>query len=294
VLLPATSLRADVVLGALILAGLLVVLVRAARPLPWAALAAGWLVLTILPVSNLLFPVGTMLAERTLYLPSVAAALAAGGTLELLARTRPARLRLAWGVAFGACALLLARTVTRNPTWMDSLTFMRTLAREHPESVTVYRGRAAALVQRGDTAGAQREYDGALALMPNDYNVLTEAGALYKRERRFADAERLLTNAVRVAPDRPAAYRLLAELYLMEGDGRRAHAVALAGLAHWGADHDLWALVSESYVAKGDLEGAVRAREAASAQDPGRASDRARLAELLAAESRFAASRSRP
>jgi tetratricopeptide (TPR) repeat protein len=294
VLLPATSLRADVLLGALILAGLLAVVVRAQRVEPWAALAAGWLVLTVLPVSNLFFPAGTMLAERTLYLPSVAVALAAGGVIALVARVRPARLPVAWVAAIAACGLLLVRTVTRNPTWLDSFTVMRTLAREHPESVTAHRARAAGLVQAGDLADALHEYDAALVLMPNDYAVLTESAALYKRERRLDEAERLLTTAVRVSPDRPIAYRLLSELYLLKGDGRSAHAVALAGLAHWGADHDLWGFVSESYVAKGDLAAAVRAREAALAQDPGRASDRARLAELLEAQSRTPAAESRP
>ncbi|MSR35151.1 MAG: hypothetical protein EXR95_00710 [Gemmatimonadetes bacterium] len=284
VLLPATGVRTDVVAGALILAALGATAL-AARRHPWAALAAGWLVITVLPISHLLFPAGTMLGERTLYLPSVAVALAAGGGLALVATRRPQRVRLAAAAGALVVGVFLVRSVVRNPTWFDSFSVMSALAREHHESWRAHRSRAAGLVRAGDVTGALGEYDEALRLRPGDYAMLCEAGSLYKRQRQLAPAERLLTAAVRVEPDRPLAYRLLAELYLLAGDGRRAHATALAGLARWGSDHDLWALVSESYVAKGDLPAAVRARQAALAFDPSSASDRGRLAELLAAQS---------
>ena len=48
---------------------------------PWnalAGLAAGWFLITISPVSNFLFPIGVLIAERTLYLPSVAVCFLAG------------------------------------------------------------------------------------------------------------------------------------------------------------------------------------------------------------------------
>lgn len=286
VLMPATGLRPDVLAGTLCLSGLVAAAVGARAVAPWAALASGWLVLTILPVSNLFFPAGTMLAERTLYLPSLSVSLAAGGALALVAARAPLRLREAWMAAALVLVVFLVRSVVRNPTWQDSFTVMSTLAREHPEAVTAHRARAAGLVQVGDLRAALREYDTALAVLPDDYGLLIEAGSLSKRARDLQRAEPLLARAIRVDPDRPIAYRLLAELYLLAGDGRRAHAVALAGLARWGADHDLWALVSESYVAKGDLPAAVRAREAALAQDPGRESDRVRLVQLLEAQSR--------
>lgn len=78
VLFATRALPSSVVIGGLVLAGLVAVLARSRRATPWAALAAGWLVLTMLPVSQLLLPTGTLLAERTLYLPSVAAARSRG------------------------------------------------------------------------------------------------------------------------------------------------------------------------------------------------------------------------
>lgn len=156
---------------------------------------------------------------------------------------------------------------------------MNAHALQHPGSARAHRSRAAGLVRVGDVAAA-------LALLPRDYALLCEAGSLYKRQRRLDRAEPLLAAAVQAAPDRPLAYRLLGEVYLLAGDGKSAHRTALAGLARWGADHDLWAIVSESYVAKGDLAAAVRAREAAMARDSSSLGDRTRLAELLDAQSR--------
>ena len=138
---------------------------------------------------------------------------------------------------------------------------------------------------------ALEEYEEALALVPLDYSLLSEAGGVYLRQHRWLRAEELLATAVTTDPDRPIAYRLLAQLYLVAGDGRKAHGTALAGLARWGTDRQLWALVSESYVVKGDLLAAVRAREAALGADPSSEWDRNRLAELLEAAATSGGSR---
>jgi hypothetical protein len=65
--------------------------------------------------------------------------------------------------------------------------------------------------------------------------------------------------------------------------GREGHRIALEGLARSRNDQELWALVSESYILKGDLPAAVRAREAAIALDPGSGYQWGRLADILEA-----------
>jgi predicted Zn-dependent protease len=79
------------------------------------------------------------------------------------------------------------------------------------------------------------------------------------------------------------AYRVLAEQLIKRGRGRDGFLTALRGLAEAGPTRGLWATVSEAYIAKGDLEAAVRARRAALAQDPDSRHDWERLADLLAA-----------
>lgn len=77
------------------------------------AFGLGWIAIALLPVANLVFPVGILVAERTLYLPSAGLALAVGAWAKNLA---PARLRMA------VVALVLAgglRTALRVPVWRD-------------------------------------------------------------------------------------------------------------------------------------------------------------------------------
>jgi predicted Zn-dependent protease len=227
-------------------------------------------------------PAGVLVAERTLYLPSVGAALALAAVVEVVRARAPARtLRLTATLGLVAGGALLLRTVERNPTWLSSYTVLNTLAQEHPESYMALRHTAEGLVRVGEVEEAARAYDLAVTLAPRHYGLLTEVGGFHARRRDDAKAEALLRRAVEETPTQPTAYRLLAEMLIRLKRGREAHAVALTGLARAGADRELWSLVSESYIAKGDLEAAVRARRAALGQEPGSGHDWGRLAELL-------------
>ena len=94
VLLVSRSVNAAVVAGAFILGGLAFLAWFSSRHHPLVTLGIGWFFVAVLPVSNLLFPAGILLAERTLYLPSVGASLAlAGGWNWAEARLSPAQAR---------------------------------------------------------------------------------------------------------------------------------------------------------------------------------------------------------
>jgi len=119
-------------------AGLLVMAWRRQRRLE--AYGLGWIAIAFLPVSNLLFSTGVLLAERTLYLPSVGLTLAAGAAL---ARLPAPRLRIALGLLVAAGAV---RTALRTPVWHDDFSVTQSILQDSPDS---YRGpaRMAALYQ---------------------------------------------------------------------------------------------------------------------------------------------------
>jgi predicted Zn-dependent protease len=181
------------------------------------------------------------------------------------------------------CLSLFVRSVLRNPSWLSTYTMVNTLALEHPESYMALQHRAAGLARVGEVDEAARHYDAALELAPRHYGLLVEAGGFFARQRREERAEALLRRAVAETPGQPTAYRLLAEQMIRLGRGREGHRIALEGLARAGPDRELWALVSESYIAKGDLEASARARRAAIGQDPSSAHDWTRLADVLEA-----------
>ncbi len=286
VLFPAEAVGLSVVLGATVILGFGFGAVRAFRgkpSMPLVTLGVLWFVSVVLPVSNLLFPTGVFLAERTLYLPSVALSfVAAGVTSRILSGGLWVR-RSALALSLGVLLLLFVRTVLRNPSWFSTYVVLETLNREHPESHLAFLNRGSGLDRAGDSRAAGEEFSMALRLAPQRYGTLTEVAEFYGRMGRWADAEALLRRAIGIAPSRDDAYRLLSTQLLRQRRGRDAHGVALAGLANAGPHPDLWGAVSESYVLKGDLEAALRARRVALGMDSASAFQWARLADILEA-----------
>ncbi|MFC1660843.1 tetratricopeptide repeat protein [Gemmatimonadota bacterium] len=283
VLFPAMGVDPSVVLGFLLGLGAAILTLRFSRTLPLLSLGVLWFALTVLPVSHFFFSAGVLLAERTLYLPSVGLSLAVAGLAPLVLRARP---RLRNALLAGAAAVgvgFMVKTVLRNPAWMSTWVVLETLNQEHPESFRAFRARAIGLDHVGEKEAAGEAFLTAATLAPNHHGILVEAGDFFGRKGDWAKGEELLRRAVEVAPDQHNAYRALTGQLLRQERGREAHGVALRGLARAGPDADLWALVSESYILKGDLPAAIRARHAAIGQDPDAPHQWARLGELLAA-----------
>jgi hypothetical protein len=88
----------------------------------------GWIAIAFLPVANLLFPTGVLIAERTLYLPSVGLALAASAWLKHLA-LRPLAVLLTIVVLAGG-----VRTALRVPVWRDSRSVTFSILDDSPDS----------------------------------------------------------------------------------------------------------------------------------------------------------------
>jgi Tfp pilus assembly protein PilF len=281
VLFPSEGLDLGVFLGLLCLGALAVLAARTRAKAPLVALGVLWFVVVVLPVSNLLFPTGVLLAERTLYLPSVGLALVVAGVTPLaLSLRRPLR-RWVMPAALAGMLALFLRTLERNPTWGSSFEVARTLSQEHPESWRAFRARALALEGRGEMTEAADQWDKAVKLTPFNYTLLVEAGEFHGREGDESRGDTYLRRAIELEPTLANAYQILAGNLLRRGMGREAHGVALAGLAQAGTDQRLWALVSESYLLKGDLPAAVRAREAAIGADPSSHDQWTRLADIL-------------
>jgi len=281
ILFPSESVDGAVLLGTLVLAGWLVAWMRSWRRLPLVALGLLWFGVTILPVSNLLFPTGVLLAERTLYLPSMGLAFLVAGVADWVATLRWRRILLVASL-FAAGALFI-RTTLRNPSWMSTFMVQAVLHEEHPESWRAIRARAQGLERVSDMTEAREAWDLAVRLAPMNYTLLVQAGDFHCRQGLWADCEGYLRRAIAIQPGYRNAYQLLSGAMIRQGFGREGHRIALEGLARSRNDRELWALVSESYILKGDLPAAARAREAAIGADPSDAYQWQRLADILEA-----------
>ena len=281
VLFPALTWGPDVILGLLMIlgAGAAVIFLWPRERL--IAFGIAWFGIAILPVTNLLIPTGVLLAERTLYLPSVGLAFVAAGVVSWTARERRTSLGMLLVASGVLCSAFIVRTALRNPSWMSTFTMLTTLGETHPESVLAIRARAQGLDEVGEYEEADRYYQTALELDPKGYGLFVEVARFYGRKERWAEAEPLLVHAIQLFPALPVAWQVLAEQQLNQGRGREAHATALQGLSLGESDEYLWKLVSESYVAKGDYGAAIRARWASFGVADGDSQDWRRMTELM-------------
>ena len=161
-----------------------------------------------LPTSNLLFPTGVVIAERTLYLASAGAAACAAAAFEWVTG------RWGTGRAVAAAAVVVvafaARTVTQIPVWRDNRSLVLWALQAHPESYREHEAAARALMRLGDLPAALEEYGYAVELYPLDPYALAEAAAAAVDAGRLPLARRYLVSAAAADHGMPAAERLTA------------------------------------------------------------------------------------
>src|SRR5688500_18224769 len=155
---PVESITPMVALG-MLLAGITFILMFTTPWRPRAGLVTGWFMLTILPVSNFLFPIGVLIAERTLYLPSVAVAFLAGFAWEAAMKStiRETR-RMAIAGAVAITLLFGVRTIIRNPDWDSLAAVWKGLQRDHPEAYRAQWVNGSTMWYRGQVELAEKNY----------------------------------------------------------------------------------------------------------------------------------------
>ncbi len=160
-----------------------------------------------LPTSNLIITIGSIMAERFLYLPSVGlAGLAVAAALALRRRFpwRPPAAAQAASAALGiACLALGARTYTRNLDWKDELSLWTSAVQVCPESAKAHYNLAKALeVLPGRMTDAIAEYRIALRIYPDDEQAHTNLGnALSSQPGGLPEAIAEYRAALRIAPN---------------------------------------------------------------------------------------------
>jgi hypothetical protein len=183
-------------------------------------------------VHNVLVPTGIVLAERTLFLPSVGAMIALGGLAELLVRraTYPAQVALA-GAAGVLLVLGVYRSTTRHPIWSDQFTFWhQTATRDAPLSYRAHHALAELYFGAELEARAEREYKLSIALSPPR---LTQVAVDYANRLRLKGhcypALPLYRNAIEVHPNFLNWRASFVACLLHVGQYREARTVALLG-----------------------------------------------------------------
>jgi protein O-mannosyl-transferase len=218
VFMPAEGLPVETVLGFAIVAALLIGgLLALHRGRGLLALGLLWVPITFLPVANFIVPIGVLLAERTLYMPSAVLALAiAAGAQHFTDRGGSAR-RLALGVALVAL-LFAARSVIRMPDWASTDSIMMAQLRDYPDSFRAEWHKARMERRDGRPQSALLHYTRAVELWPYRQRLIIEAAAFAGTQNQGQAAYRLAKHGVQRWPENFQLQRLLAAHAMDVGD----------------------------------------------------------------------------
>ena len=178
---PQALLSARAAVGILAIVVLAAVAVRYVRRLPLATAGTAWFLMAWIPVSNIPFPIGTVMGERLCYLPFI-------GLLIVLvslwlywregARNRGGDL----AVVVLLATVLGAITVTRGHDFTDNCTLFESMTRTSPRSAKARFGHGICLLEDEDRMGeAVTAFDQALKLYPDYEDAVIQLAQVLER-----------------------------------------------------------------------------------------------------------------
>ncbi len=159
-----------------------------------------YFLVTLSIVSNIIFPIGTNMSERFMYMPSLGLCLIAGWGLTLLKKRFSTR---AMWITAGLIFLLLGiRTITRNTVWKDNFTLFLTDIQTSKESAKLLNSVGGELITQGVSVENETE-----------------------RNQMFREAQPYLKKALQIHPNYKLAYLLLGNSHFYLGE--YAEAIAM-------------------------------------------------------------------
>ena len=204
----ATSFDASMVPALLVVFGLVAIGWSLRRSVPVVTFGLLWAGVSLLMPSNLVVVTGNVLAERTLFLPSVGLAICAGvGAVQLWGnmseRGRAPRLATAVllvALLFGG----IARSSTRNLAWHDNETLFRQTVLDVPMSYRAHWMLAEYLTDAGQTTEGLDEMMLAVVLgRKNDPGLLSFAADRFRMANQCPRAMGMYRRALEIEPSLP-------------------------------------------------------------------------------------------
>jgi tetratricopeptide (TPR) repeat protein len=175
--------------------------VAAWRKRPVVSFGVLWAAVAILPVSNLVFRAGILLAERTLFLASAGVMLVVGVVAAALYDRGTSGRRLMAGLGALLVMLGVVRSALRQPVWKDNATFFAQEVRDAPDNYHSHWSYGLHLYGQGLRESAYVEMATAIALYPADPNLYSDAGNLYRTDGHCDRAIEMYRLALKILPD---------------------------------------------------------------------------------------------
>jgi len=201
------------------------VLLRRRRPA--ISFGIAFVCITLLPSSNFILPAGIVLAERTLFLPSVGAMLVAGGVAVAIADWMRARYS---GAEVGRTRLLaqasvvvvlvagMSRSESRTLVWKDNETLFNQSVLDAPNAYRAHYMLGAWSFEKNRMRIGEAEYKKALALFPYDPSVSFNLAERYRSVGLCRPAVPLYRWTRGLDPNYPFGRTALAACLLADSD----------------------------------------------------------------------------
>lgn len=188
------------------------------RRAPEVSFGGLWFALAYLPVSNILIPTGTIMAERLMHVPALGLCIVFGWAAGRAA-DRAGRRGRSWAAAAVAAVTLLygARTAVRNLDFRDNGTLFAATVRAAPQSVRMRVFYGDFLSKNGRFEESQEQFDAAESLLPGYGPTELFLGGHYSRMGRYEEAAEHFRKAVAANPDLAEARQGLGNALRMAG-----------------------------------------------------------------------------
>ena len=248
--------------GALLIAVVLalaavLVLYKFGRKPGLRSLGLVWMLVAFSLVANVLTPIGTIMAERLLYLPSFGFCLLAAALLEGVWDL--GRRRLCMLVCTVVLLCFMGRTWVRNADWRDSETLFRAAVAVYPSSAKAHQGLGEALMKRGDCIGALDEYAQALAHYPNYVAAQYNTGVCFGLLQQYAKAIEAYDRTVDLEPGHARAWLNMGAAHYALGAREKAADAYGKAIAARPAYAEAWENLAHTYREMGDRQQALAA-----------------------------------
>jgi tetratricopeptide (TPR) repeat protein len=215
-----TGSGAAVAPSALILAALVIAVLFALKRHPAIGFLGAWFFVILAPTSSVVPIVGSPMAEHRMYLPLAAAVtMVVVGAVALGKRLfdEPQSVVLECLAGGSVVALLTFLTIQRNQEYNSTLTIWQDTVEKCPDNPRAHHCLGIALMDTGNAPEAIGQYEQALRLKPNYFEVHSNLGIALLRAGRAQQAIAQCEEALRIKPDYVEAHVNLGDALLQMG-----------------------------------------------------------------------------
>ncbi len=188
----------------------------------------GWIMISLIPVSNIVYLYSRPMAEQRLYIPSLGFCLllALGIQRLFLIKNRYFRIKKVPWIPYAAILIIgtfyAVATVQRNFVWHDWLTLFSDSVAASPDSARVRNNFGLALAEKGLYEQARRQFEAALQLYPDFAEARNNLGTACLDQGKIDEAITHFQASLGLDPEYAMAHKNLGVAWREKGDVDKA------------------------------------------------------------------------